>query len=756
MRGKNLIYMIGDKKKRQSLFIAMVIILFLMPLIIVVNLKAQSIPNVNVDIKIKETQGEIELNLIETENEGEMDEEVKEFIPSSIKGPVFSNIGGFYTEVLELSLSTEEKESKILYTLDGSVPSPMNKATKEYSSPFVIGYKALRDMDSNYFCGTIIRAIVVRKDNEVSDVVSNTYFVHKDMLHKYKLPIISLSTDPSNLYDYETGLFNNLEERGREWEKSFYFEYYDKDGNKVLQQNVGARLHGGASREFPFKSFRIYARKEYDSNSKLDYNFFEDSFIKPMTKNGVIEPIKSFKRLILRNGGNEGDAWDSSMFRDILIQSLMANTNLDLQAYCPTVAFLNGEFYGIINIQERQDEKYIAKRYRVKEEEVAIYDFWYDELGEQQVFMAAGGDEHLDFYLNMIQYIKENDMSDDLHYNKVSEWMDIENYVDYLIIQLYSSNTDWPGNNCRAYRTINDYNKDAPYGQDGRLRWLLFDTDFGFGLYNAPVNKDTLGEALAEGNTQWPNQDGSTFLFRSLLNNEGFKEYFITRFLDLINSNYQEEVVNEKIDHFASLYEASIGEFKLRYNKMGDWNHTVLAMKQYGKDRMNAARFMLNNHFKLGKYYTLQIDLNRNPIDAYVELNTLVLDNNSLGVEEGVFRGVYYDKLNTTLNAVSLDGSEFLHWLDGEGNIVSSDSIYTIKEVPSSFTTITLTPVFKNSKVITSKEETTKDKTTEVLANDVVLNNKSTTSYGIMIVFVIVLIIVLFIAFVIINKRQTK
>jgi len=704
-------------------------------------------------IKQEETDG-----LEEIENLDENEEKEKVFVASTIKVPLFSNIGGFYTKEVELSLSTEEKDSKILYTLDGSVPSANNIATKEYTSPLVIGYKPLRDIASNYFSGTVIRAIVVNKDNEVSDVVSNTYFVHKDIFNKYKLPIISLTTNPTNLYDYETGLFNNLEERGREWEKPFYFEYFDKDGNKILSQNVGARLHGGASREFPFKSFRIYARKEYDSYNKLEYNFFEDSFIQPMTKNGVIEPIQSFKRLILRNGGNEGDAWDSSMFRDILIQSLMANTKLDLQAYCPTVTFLNGEFYGIINIQERQDEKYIAARYRVEEENVAIYDFWYDELGEQQVYMAAGGDENLDFYLNMISYIKENDMSDDLHYNKVSEWIDIENYVDYLIIQLYSSNTDWPGNNCRAYRTSNEYNKDAPYGQDGRLRWLLFDTDFVFGLYNAPVNKDTLSEALAVGNTQWPNQDGATFLFRSLLENDNYKQYFITRFLDLINTNYQVSEVNKKIDHLVSLYEASIGEFKLRYNKMGDWNHTVLAMKQYGKDRMNAARFMLNNHFKLGKYYTLQIDFNHNnnPVNGYVELNTLRIDNNSLGVEDGVFRGVYYDGMDTTLNAVSYDGDVFLHWLDDKGNVVSTNSNYTLKEVPSSFTTISLTPVFKKTNDFLAKEEPTMDKSIEVMGKDAVIVNQDTSSYGIMIILVTILIIVLFIVFVIINKRQSK
>lgn len=750
MRGRILINNIR-KAIRKHIIYGIILALFMLGNKLTPRLLAQSIENEDTKIEEVQYQGD-------AINDGEQLEEAEEivFVPSTVKGPIFSNIGGFYTEAFKLVLSTEDKGSKILYTLDGSVPSSDNKASKEYRDPLVIGYKPLRDIDSDYFCATVIRAIVLNSNEEVSDVVTNSYFVHKDMHNKYKLPIISLTTDPYHLYDYESGLFNNLEERGREWEKPFYFEYYDKVGTKVLSQHVGARLHGGASREFPFKSFRIYARKEYDSKSKLEYDFFKDSMIKATTKNGVIEPIQSFKRLILRNGGNEGDAWDSSMFRDILIQSLMANTKLDLQAYCPTVAFLNGEFYGIINIQERQDEKYIASRYNVREEDVAIYDFWYDELGEQQVYMAAGEDSNLDFYLNMMDYINKNDLSNDLHYNKVTEWLDIENYVDYLIIQIYSSNTDWPGNNCRAFRIINEVNNDTPYGQDGRLRWLLFDTDFGFGLYNAPVNKDTLSDALKEGGTLWPNQDGSTKLFRSLLKNNSFKQYFITRFLDLINTNYSEKEVVKKIDGLSSLYESSIDEFKHRYNKMGDWNYTVLAMKQYAKERMNAARFMLNNQFKLGKYYTLEVELNdTNPSNDSVIINTVTIDKNSLGVDEGVFRGVYYDKVITTLTAVSKEENTFLHWQDDDGSIVSTDATYIVKDVPSSFATISLTPVFKHSNK-NSNEILNTENTIEVFGESSNISNQSITSYVLMILFVVIIILALFIVLVIINKKQSK
>lgn len=695
----------------------------------------------------------------DVEKEDTKEEEI-EFIPSEVEGPIFSKGAGFYTEEIDITLTSKYENSQILFTIDGSIPSLINPLTKKYDKPLIIGEEAVREANSTYFCGTVIRAVVV-VDGNMSDIYTNTYFIHPNIFEKYKLPIISLTIEPVNLYDYKVGLFNNIEGRGIEWEKLGSFEFFTMEGTRVLTQSIGTRLHGGASREFPFKSFRLYARKEYDVNKRFEYDFFSESLIPATTKNGISENITSFKRFILRNGGNEGDAWDSTMFRDVLIQSTMVNTKIDIQAFLPTVTFLNGEFYGIMNLMERQDEKYISSHYNVPEENVAIYDFWYDENGAQQVEMASGGEGNLDFYNNMITFIKNNDLSITNNYEQVKEWMDIDNYIDYLIVQIYTGNTDWPGNNCRAWRTTNEYNSTAPYGLDGRIRWLLFDTDFGFGLYNSPVNKDSLSQALAIGKKDWPNQDGSTFLFRSLLKNEEFKYYFIARFLDLVNTNFSENAIGEKINILSPMYSTSVNEFKNRYYKMGDFEYNVETLRDYTSKRVNEARFMLNNYFKLGRYYNVSINMLDNSskhIKGSVGINSILLNNDRADIENGIWSGVYYDGLTTNIEAYPEEGYKFLHWIDLDGNIVSTNANYEINEVSASFVTITLQPIFEKKSLLpfinnNDSIKEVKDNVNEeaVLATSEYATAKK-TSYE-LIAILLLIIVVFCITYYIIKKR---
>ena len=103
--------------------------------------------------------------------------------------------------------------------------------------------------------------------------------------------------------------------------------------------------------------------------------------------------IEKFKRLVLRGGGNESDAWEVTFFRDILTQSLMVGTSLDLQAYQPAVVFLNGEFYGILNIRERMDDRYLAAHYNCSEEDVAIYGFKYNKDSDGHVILPPAGED---------------------------------------------------------------------------------------------------------------------------------------------------------------------------------------------------------------------------------------------------------------------------------------------------------------------------------------------------------------------------
>ncbi len=211
-----------------------------------------------------------------------------------------------------------------------------------------------------------------------------------------------------------------------------------------------------------------------------------------------------FKTLLLRNGGNDAQ---STIFRDAIMQSLVEHTSLDVQAYKPVILFLNGEYWGIHNIRERFDKYYFENYYGVSEEELVIM----EKDGE----LVEGTEEDVAYYRNMIDYIKNNSMKDSKHYQYISTLIDIENFILYNMAQIFFDNTDWPGNNNDFWRVRKEtYDEDAPYGHDGRWRWLLYDTDFGFGLYPyyGGYNNNTLVHATKAGETEWPNPDWSTLI----------------------------------------------------------------------------------------------------------------------------------------------------------------------------------------------------------------------------------------------------
>ncbi len=648
----------------------------------------------------------------------------------TIPKPKFSVPAGLYTEELDLTITAMSPGGKIYYTLDGSIPVIGKITTYQYTEPIRIKAQAIREQASVHFCGTVIRAIEVNESGLESGVATASYFVDRNILNRYRLPIISITTDSSNLYDSTTGIMapGQTQNRGREWERPIHFEYFDREGTLRVSMDAGIRLHGAASRDWAFKSFRIYARSEYDLQNKFEYDFFADSVIPVIVKNGENkgEELREFKRLILRNGGNEGTAGDGTLFRDALSQALMANTKLDLQGYSPAITFINGEFYGIQNIRERQDEKYLEDHYNIDENEVIIYDFQYDASGAQIPIIDNGEEADLEFYQNMLEFLKSSDMSLQENYEELQKYLDIENFVDYQIINIYGANRDWPGNNCKAWRVRTEYNPEAEYGLDGRIRWLVFDTDFNFGLYNPwAVNMDSLADAMKTGGTEWPTQDGATLILRKLMENTEFKTYFCQRFLDLINSNFDQDYANTLIDTMSAQYESAIDEFKARFGLMGDWNHNVQTVKEFIAKREAVVKTQLCNRFKLGKLFSLSITIKNGvaAMDGNVIVNTVTLSGSSPGVKDGVWKGSYYDGLPTLVTAVPKKGYEFVSW---SGTSDSKETTIDVSALSADNALISLTPIFR-----VSDQEAASDPTVEETVSDKGKNSAQAAAFDV-------------------------
>lgn len=608
-----------------------------------------------------------------------------------VSAPEFSQQSGFYEDEFLLTLSTLEADGKILYTLDGSEPS-LNpqllpwKSTEEYSAPILVRD---RDADPNQYANieasklsdyqppeaiakaTVVRAMVVNGEGQRSQVVTQTYFVGDDFSLRYTFPLVSLTSAPEGLFGDAQGILvpgdlyqnvnpkdpkwnpANYTQRGAKWERPAYIQFFNQAGDVVLEQAIGIRTHGGASRAFQQKSIRLYAGDNYGDQGLLEYNFF------PELNHRMNErEVDTFETLVLRTGG--GGDWHETIIRDVLLQDLLRDTNLDIQGYYPVILFVDGEYWGIYNLRTRYDAYYFFTYYGIDPDDLIVC-----EQGKNLLYLGEPGDEEQ--YDQMLQVIDEdfygsryktvNTLADPAAYARIASMMDIENYLDYTISGIYTNKLDWPLSNIVYWRkkTVDSQPGGEPeYGHDGKWRWMVNDFDWS---YNDPHGL-TLQRVTTEGKE-------ATYLLRSLLQNKAFKLQFINRFADLLNSTFKEERVLEKVDEFEALYLPEMEEHIQRWGEPGgsveNWQANVDVIRQFARLRPDIQRQQLVDYFGLAG--TAQLTVNSDPAQGYVRVNTIEITKHTPGVADPAnWSGIYFKGVPVTLTAVPLEGYNFSHW----------------------------------------------------------------------------------------------
>lgn len=441
----------------------------------------------------------------------------------------FRKEGGFYNSSISLEMFFTIGYGKIYYTLDGSEP---NKNSTIYSKPLTISKT------------TVVRARVIEENDIPGDITTHTFFINERIP---KLPVMSLVTDPKNLFDNRIGIYvtgtngitgncsDSPQNWNRDWERSANFELFDFSKEQVVNQMLGIKIAGGCSRENPQKALAINARSKYGKD-RINYQFFQD------------RPFSNFNSILLRTAAND---FYNSQIRDLVFQSLTHRfMNQDHQAARPAVIFINGEYYGIQHMYERSGKDLVEASYGLDEGDI--------DMGEGPGDALEGNTAD---YQRMMDFIYSNDLSREENYKKVAAQIDIDNYIEYLILQMFIGNHDWPGNNCKFWRR-ND--------PKGKWRWILFDTDFGFGMYS-DVYDNTVQLMLNPNGPYWPNPEWSTRLFRKLIENPEFKKTFLNRFYAHLNTSFKPELVKKSIDSIAAMVREEIPYHFERYSLYTDW-----------------------------------------------------------------------------------------------------------------------------------------------------------------------------------------
>lgn len=555
---------------------------------------------------------------------------------------IFSKHGGKYNSSVQVSLSTSSGNN-IYYTTDGTIPT---ESSNLYSNP--INISTSTTIIANTF-----------SDNTLSVSPSiQTYIIEN---RNFTTPIISLTMKHDDLWDWETGIYvmgpnaqSGVPYFGAnfwmDWEKPVHFEYFNEEGNKEYSANCGTKIFGAWSRANDLKSMALFARKEYGNNS-FDFAFFEN------------KDMQSYKSLVLRNAGND---IGGSYFRDALMTGLMKNVDIEIQAYKPTTVYLNNEYWGMLNLREKVNEDFLANNHNhVNADKVDIL--------ELDGVVVEGTSEH---YINMLNYIRNNNISSTSVYDSVGKLMDISNFIEYQVAQIYFDNTDWPGNNIKFWR---------PQHQGGKWRWILYDTDFGFGIYNSSAyHYNTLDFVLNQVDTKWSNPEWSTYLLRRLLENSEFKTEFINRFADRLNYTFKPSVVVSEINSMAGNIENEVPYHQERWQNLWDFDGHIHVMKDFANQRPAIMREHINEEFSLNNTYTLIVDV--------TDENAGTIQVNSLSLNVFPWNGKYFKNNPITVSAIAFPGYEFSHWEEHD----STDPV-----IVSKFSgTTRLTAVFKE----TSKE----------------------------------------------------
>lgn len=370
----------------------------------------------------------------------------------------------------------------------------------------------------------------------------------------------------------------------QDWDRPANFSFLDTTNTVRLNQELDIKIAGGWTRTMnPQKSLFICPKNKFGEN-KLKYDFF------PKDK-----PGHKYKDIYLRDAGND---FYHSMMRDGFANALVGKSmDLDYNAYEPNVMYINGAYYGIQNIRERSGSDFIYSNYGLDSDEIDLLD---------NIAMS----NYEPAYLELTNFLKTSDMTNDLNYQKACEMMDMNNFMDYMIAEIYSGNYDWPHNNIKIWRK-----KDG-----GKWRWILFDLDFGYGLYNTDlVNVNSLTYALGINNggglPEW-----STIVLSSLMKNPTFKNHFIDRFSIDLNTVFNSDRINRYLDSISAKIAAEIPYHKGKWGSARDFSSDLYLMKDFGAKRAGNMYGYLSNQF-LNSAAIRKVEISSNIPEAHYTMN---------------------------------------------------------------------------------------------------------------------------------------
>jgi len=641
--------------------------------------------------------------------------------------PVFSHEAGFFTENFNLTITAPEGYT-IRFTTDGSVPTASSQL---YTRPVAINSPVLNSRNSpmstsaigrsyeggwhtnfvpnNYYNGMVVRARAFDSNGNYSETVTSSFFVQSGGRGSFSTRVISIAVEPQHFIHQTQGIYRN-------WDRTAWasqsdvcsedgprqvvnFEMFYPDGQLMFSQYASAWVFGNWSRRHPKRSLRFNFNQGSGDVMGMYYMIPETrrNFYDPLTTIGNFRHINA--RVTDRN---------RTGMRDSVVAFMAEPLRPTIQNSTYGALFVNGEFWGMYCLRAHRNEYLIGELYGIRRRYIEISD-----VARQQIY------EPLIHGRNMA--LQEN-------FDNFAAYVDVDNFIDYIILGIHFDNWDWVSNNFEFWRTT-EIIPDV-HGGDGRWRFIVQDFDEAINhASNDMMRFFTTSSDSRQNVPTLPWNFGSqqlrpswaTEIFRRLFANEEFRNTFAARYSTYMGTAFHPDMANAIIDKMVAERLPHVGAdlFRWRYlgagsptNGIPRWEGNVDGMRdvllrrsgyslRHVRDYFNGAHNSnLNLRLDTSGFanITWRTDYTRGWFDiSGAQIRPDLFERHGQhGFTTGNFSANYIRQLPITVTAHPLEGYRFSHFRVEGGNISNNNVSQNPMVVtpPSGSGNITVTAVF--------------------------------------------------------------
>ncbi len=530
---------------------------------------------------------------------------------------------GIFTGGFSVNLATTTPSSAVFYTTDGSTPSA---TSTPFTGPIAIATT------------TVLRAIAITTtpNTPPSFVETNTYFINIS----HTMPIISIAGD--ELMEFITDDFS-VNAFGDDFDGAF--EYFTSTGSLIDEGEGYYNKHGNDSWAYDQRGFDFVMVDQYGYNNAIHHPIFRG-------KNR-----NKYQKLIIKAAANDNYPFETggAHIRDAYVHSLsqIGHLKLDERSYQPCVLYINGQYWGLYDIREKVDDNDFTKTYYDQNEKYNSSDSSIQFLKTWgTTWSKYGGVQAQADWDNLKNYIAGNNMATQANFDYVDSLYNWKSLVDYFVLNSYIVSADWLDWNTAWWRGLD------PNGDKKKWRYTLWDMDATFGHYTNYTGIPTQNpdadpcnpEALPD-----PGGQGHTEILNKLMDNPTFKQYYISRFIDLSNTTFDCDFMNAHLDSLINIIEP---EMNNQINKWGgsyaDWQTNVQALRDFIDQRCIEISQGMKDCYNLTGTYNLTFDVE--------PVNSGKIKANSIQIPNYPWSGDYYGGIDIILKAKAFPSYVFEYW----------------------------------------------------------------------------------------------